>query len=242
MLAFAYRVTMARVDLVSFVLVGVNSESVTRRLRQETPFCVIFGAYVGQFGYSQAVTRFYYLNGVVEWGTTPKDHRIPDGGRINVVLFGWIFIAADLGYFDQWGEPPSHRGGTYSRAALNAERGQLNGLGCVNGMRVPDDRRGEYVAHLFGTHRGNFLGQETHEEVILTQMEVLRKSATALQVRFVRHLDADQVRLAGQRLCYGLYRMLVLTSGGFLLTGGVSARRLGGFRIVYQMMGLSALS
>ena len=32
--------------------------------------------------------------------------------------------------------------------------------------------------------------------------------------------------------------MLVLTSGGFLLTGDVSARRLGGFQIVYQMMGL----
>ena len=32
--------------------------------------------------------------------------------------------------------------------------------------------------------------------------------------------------------------MLVLTSGGFLLTGDVLARRLGGFRIVYQMMGL----
>ena len=32
--------------------------------------------------------------------------------------------------------------------------------------------------------------------------------------------------------------MLVLTLGGFLLTGGVSARRLGGFWIVYQMMEL----
>ena len=32
--------------------------------------------------------------------------------------------------------------------------------------------------------------------------------------------------------------MLVLTSGCFLLTGDVSDRRLGGFRIVYQMMGL----
>ena len=59
-------VAMAREGLVSFVLEGVNSESVTRRLRQETPFCVIFGAYVGQFGYNQAVTRFSYLHGVVE--------------------------------------------------------------------------------------------------------------------------------------------------------------------------------
>ena len=32
--------------------------------------------------------------------------------------------------------------------------------------------------------------------------------------------------------------MLGLTSGGFLLTGDVLACRLGGFRIVYQMMGL----
>jgi hypothetical protein len=32
--------------------------------------------------------------------------------------------------------------------------------------------------------------------------------------------------------------MLVLTSGGVLRTGGVPAHKLGGFRIVYQMMGL----
>ena len=32
--------------------------------------------------------------------------------------------------------------------------------------------------------------------------------------------------------------MLVLTSGGVLRTGGVPAQMLGGFRIVYQMMGL----
>ena len=67
---------------------------------------MIFGAYVGQFGYDQAVTRFFYLNGVVEWDTAPEDHGLPDGVRINVVLFGWVFSAADLGYFDRWEEPP----------------------------------------------------------------------------------------------------------------------------------------
>ena len=66
---FAYRVTMEREGLVSFVLVGFNSKSVTRRLRRENPFHVIFGAYAGQFGYDQAVTRFFYLNGVIEWDT-----------------------------------------------------------------------------------------------------------------------------------------------------------------------------
>ena len=58
-LAFAYCVAMAREGLVSFVLVGFNGESVTRRLRRETPFRVIFRAYVGHFGYDQAVTRFF---------------------------------------------------------------------------------------------------------------------------------------------------------------------------------------
>ena len=95
---------------------------------------------------------------MVEWDTTPEDHGLPDGGRINVVLFGWIFSAADLGYFDQWGEPPSHWGGTFSRAALNAEHDLLNGVGCVNGFRVLDDRRGEYVAQLFGTNPGDLSG------------------------------------------------------------------------------------
>ena len=100
---------------------------------------MIFGAYVGQFGYDQAVTKFFYLRGGVEWDTAPEDHGLPDGVRINVVSFGWVFSATDLGYFDQWQEPPSHLGGTFSRAALNAECGWLSGLGCVNRMRVPDD-------------------------------------------------------------------------------------------------------
>jgi hypothetical protein len=69
-------------------------------------------------------------------------------------------------------------------------------------------------------------------------MEVVRKLGTDVQVRFFRHLDSQQCRLAGQWLFYGLYRMLVLTLGGVLRTGGVSANKLGGFRIVYQMMGL----
>ena len=72
----------------------------------------------------------------------------------------------------------------------------------------------------------------------MTQMEVIRKSATNVQVVFFWLLDTHQFRLAGRWLYYDLYRMLVLTSGGYLLTGGVSARKLGGFRIVYQMMGL----
>ena len=94
------------------------------------------------------------------------------------------------------------------------------------------------MAQLFEMHCGDFSGRENHKEVIMTQMEVIRKSATNVQVRFFWHLDAHQFRLAGRWLYYGLYRMLVLKSGGFLMTGGVSTRRLGGFRIVYQMMGL----
>jgi len=69
-------------------------------------------------------------------------------------------------------------------------------------------------------------------------MEVIRKLAANVQVHFFRHLDAHQLRLASRWLYYGLYWMLVLTSGGFLVTGGVPARRLEGFWIVYQMMGL----
>ena len=75
-------------------------------------------------------------------------------------------------------------GGTFSRDSLNAERDRLNGLGCVNGLRVPDVQRGEYVAQLFGAHPGDFSGRENLEEVIMTQMEVIKKSATNVQVRF----------------------------------------------------------
>jgi hypothetical protein len=69
-------------------------------------------------------------------------------------------------------------------------------------------------------------------------MEVVKKSGTDVQVRFFRHLDSQQCRLAGRWLFYGLYRMLVLTSGSVLRTGGTSPNVLGGFWIVYQMMGL----
>ena len=85
-----------------------------RRLQRETPFHVIFGAFVDWLGYDRAVTRFFYLNVAVNWDTTPDDHGLPDGGRINVVLFGWIFSVVDLGFIDQWGDPPSHGRGTFS--------------------------------------------------------------------------------------------------------------------------------
>ena len=57
-------------------------------------------------GYNDKVSRFFYLNCVVDWDTTLEDHGLGDGGRINVVLFGWLFKVADLGYFHQWEEPP----------------------------------------------------------------------------------------------------------------------------------------
>ena len=51
---------------------------------------MIFQAYVDWLGYDQAVTIFFYLKVVVYWDTTPEDHSLPDGGRVNVVLFGRI--------------------------------------------------------------------------------------------------------------------------------------------------------
>jgi hypothetical protein len=105
-------------------------------------------------------------------------------------------------------------------------------------LRVPDDKRVAFVSQLFGKYYGQFSGQQMHKEVVMTQLEVIRKSSTNVQIGFFRHLDTHQFRLAGQWLYYGLYRMLVLTSGGILRTGGVPAHELGGFRIIYQMMGL----
>ena len=67
LLGFAYCIAVAREGLVLFMLVGLNGKNVTRRLRRESPFCVIFAAYVDRAGYDQEVTRFFHLNGVVEW-------------------------------------------------------------------------------------------------------------------------------------------------------------------------------
>ena len=100
---------------------------------------MIFEAYVDRLGYDRAVTRFFYLNVVVNWDTTPEDHSLPDGGRINMVLFGWIFNVVDLHYFDQWGEPPSHGRGAFSQDSVRAEGDRLNSLACVHRLRVLDD-------------------------------------------------------------------------------------------------------
>ena len=81
-------VAMARVCLMSVVLVGTHGDSVTRRLWRDSPFREIFVAYVYQAGFDPEVTRFFYLNGVIEWGSTPGDCLFPDGGRIHVVTFG----------------------------------------------------------------------------------------------------------------------------------------------------------
>jgi hypothetical protein len=73
----------------------------------------------------------------------------------------------------------------------------------------------------------------------MDQMEVIKRSPTNVKkVHFLWHLDVHNLRLAGRWLYYGLYRMLVLTSGCVLLTGNRPVRRLGGFQIISQMMGL----
>jgi len=104
-------VAMARVLLVSVVLVGPHGDSVTRRLRRDSPFREIFVAYVYQAGIDPEVTRFFYLDGVIGWGSTPGDHMFPDGGRIHVLTFGWLFSGVDLEYIDQWVGPSPLRGG-----------------------------------------------------------------------------------------------------------------------------------
>jgi hypothetical protein len=106
-------VAMARVGLVSVVLVGFHGDSVTRCLWRDSPFREIFVAYVYQAGFDPAVTRFFYLNGVIEWGSTPGDRLFPDGGRIHVVTFGWLFSGSDLEYIDQWVRPSHLCGGFY---------------------------------------------------------------------------------------------------------------------------------
>ena len=69
---------------------------------------------------------------------------------------------------------------------MRVECDRFNGLACVHRLRVLDDRRGEYVAQLLGTHIGDFFGQEYLKEIILVQMEVIKKSPVNVQVRFFR--------------------------------------------------------
>ena len=52
-------VAMARAGLVTVVLVGIHGDSVTRRLRRDLHFRMIFVAYVNQAGLDPSVTRFF---------------------------------------------------------------------------------------------------------------------------------------------------------------------------------------
>ncbi len=98
-------VAMARAGLVTVVLVGIHGDSVTRRLWRDSHFWTIFVAYVSQAGLDPDVTSFFYLNGLLEWGSTPGDYLLPDGGRINVLSFGWLLGREDLDYIDRWVRP-----------------------------------------------------------------------------------------------------------------------------------------
>jgi hypothetical protein len=206
---------MLRGGLVTILLVGVDGDTVTCRLRPDTVFFEIFSAYACRAGCAPATTRFYYHNSVVEWDLALADHGfLAFTGRVHVVAFGWIFSAADLGYFDQWEEPPLRWRGVFCRIALNAERRRLADLGYIdNGLRVLDGQRGAFIAQLFGANCGDFNRYERHEEIVIAQMAVIRRSLVNVLVGFFRRLDYDQVRLAGRWLYYGLYRMLVLMSG-----------------------------
>ena len=82
---------MAREGLVSVILVGIHGDSVTRCLRRDSAFRMIFVAYVDWAGCDRAVTRFFHLNSVVEWDSTPEDHDFPNGGRVDAVVFVWVF-------------------------------------------------------------------------------------------------------------------------------------------------------
>ena len=108
----------------------------------------------------------------------------PDGGRINVVSFGWLLRREDLEYIDWWVQPFHLRGGFYSQTALEAERHRLVSFGYIDRMRVRVGWSAEFVSQLFRTNPGDFRGLRRHEEVILVQMEVVQKSGTDVQVRF----------------------------------------------------------
>ncbi len=98
-------VAMARAGLVTVVLVGICGDSVTRRLRRDYPFREIFVAYVNRAGLDPEVTRFFHMEGEIFWGSTLGELLFPDGGRIHVVDFGWLFSRADLDSIDQWVRP-----------------------------------------------------------------------------------------------------------------------------------------
>ena len=84
---------MSREGLVTLLLVGVDGNIVTCRLRPDTVFFKIFSAYAYRAGCAPATTRFYYRNSVVEWDSALADHGFLAEGRVKSPPF------AGGGYF-----------------------------------------------------------------------------------------------------------------------------------------------
>ncbi len=68
LLGFVYSVAMSREGLVSIVLVGLNGDIETRRLRRDSVFFEIFAAYVDRVGMTRrslgSTTLTVWLNGI----------------------------------------------------------------------------------------------------------------------------------------------------------------------------------
>ena len=167
---------------------------------------------------------------MIEWDDTPEDIGLADGGRINVVSFGWLFNNYDLDICDQWGEPL--RMGFYSREAVRSERKRLNRLACITCNQIVVGQEEEYVWQLIGMHPSDYDRRNYLEEFLMAQMEIIFRSQPMARVLFFQQMGVHNSRLAGQWLHYGFYWLLVLTLGGVLLSTGEPARRLGASRHV----------
>jgi len=65
------------------------------------------------------------------------------------------------------------------------------------------------------------------EEIVLVHVDINFRSCHRAHVCFFQQTDVHNFRLSGRWMYYCLYRSLVLTSGGVLLTADRPGQRLG---------------
>ena len=169
----------------SIVLVGLNGDIERRRLRRDSVFLRSLQPMSIGLDMTRrllgSTTLTVWLNGVQHRLIT--NFLMRDGSMWSG-LDGYSAPPIWTTLISGKSHPPLRRG-AYCRAALNAERHRLIDLGYINRLRVLVDQRVAFVSQLFGTSRGDFFRQEKHEEVIITQMEVIRRLSTNVQVVFL---------------------------------------------------------
>jgi len=193
---------------------------------------------MARIGDNPCLVRFFFMNKIVRWDLTPGDFGFASADvacarKIHVLWFGWLFLVAELEYCSNQWEEPCWLSGVVNVRLLAEARSWERWMDYVSHRRVICGQEIQCVSQLVGTPVGNMHGRRYIEEVVLAQLEILVQSPDREFLKwFSRQLDASNVPLFGQWLCFGFFHMLSITLSGELLAPDVLDYQIGTFLIV----------